>query len=138
MGYTCIVMLDWESQATYTECTFIMTFLCYWDLEDIDGLVQERRNSIANALELRLSCTEDWATDMCLYIVLFAKPCQEWLYQLQLQSQIALSNVSILNTELLWSNTFVFITHIDGLGQDCSISIANSLKILQSWTKRSL
>ena len=24
---------------------------------DIDGLVQERRNSIANALELRLSCT---------------------------------------------------------------------------------
>ena len=23
----------------------------------IDGLVQERRNSIANALELRLSCT---------------------------------------------------------------------------------
>ena len=26
----------------------------YWQ---IDGLVQERRNSIANALELRLSCT---------------------------------------------------------------------------------
>ena len=24
---------------------------------DIDGLVQDRRNSIANALELRLSCT---------------------------------------------------------------------------------
>ena len=24
---------------------------------DIDGLVQERRNSIATALELRLSCT---------------------------------------------------------------------------------
>ena len=28
---------------------------CYSKL-DIDGLVQERRNSIANALELRLSC----------------------------------------------------------------------------------
>ena len=33
-----------------------------WDfmvvsLHDINGLVQERRNSIANALELRLSCT---------------------------------------------------------------------------------
>ena len=27
-----------------------------WRLK-IDGLVQERRNSIANALELRLSCT---------------------------------------------------------------------------------
>ena len=25
---------------------------------DIDGLVQERRNSIANALELRLTCTK--------------------------------------------------------------------------------
>ena len=25
--------------------------------DDTDGLVQERRNSIANALELRLSCT---------------------------------------------------------------------------------
>ena len=24
---------------------------------DLDGLMQERRNSIANALELRLSCT---------------------------------------------------------------------------------
>ena len=27
-----------------------------WKL-DIDGLMQERRNSIANALELRISCT---------------------------------------------------------------------------------
>ena len=27
-------------------------YICY-----IDGLVQEKRNSIANALELRLSCT---------------------------------------------------------------------------------
>ena len=31
--------------------------LYYKTLSDIDGLVQERRNSIANALELRLSCT---------------------------------------------------------------------------------
>ena len=29
-----------------------------WKLfENIDGLVQERRNSVANALELLLSCT---------------------------------------------------------------------------------
>ena len=28
-----------------------------WNLSHIDGLVQERRNSIANALELRRSCT---------------------------------------------------------------------------------
>ena len=33
--------------------------MCYGMAESlhIDGLVQERRNSIANALELRLSCT---------------------------------------------------------------------------------
>ena len=29
----------------------------FTDTYYIDGLVQERRNSIANALELRLSCT---------------------------------------------------------------------------------
>ena len=29
----------------------------YFHQSQIDGLVQERRNSIANALELRLSCT---------------------------------------------------------------------------------
>ena len=29
----------------------------YWTSDRIDGLMQERRNSIANALQLRLSCT---------------------------------------------------------------------------------
>ena len=52
----------------------------------IDGLVQERRNSIANALELCLSCTNPsilrWARDVvvvnsscyfsCLFIMLLA------------------------------------------------------------------
>ena len=28
-----------------------------WYIHQFDGLLQERRNSIANALELRLSCT---------------------------------------------------------------------------------
>ena len=31
--------------------------LIYWDPADIDELVQERRNSSALAVELRLSCT---------------------------------------------------------------------------------
>ena len=30
----------------------------------IDGFVQERRNSIVNALELRLSCTKPWIYPM--------------------------------------------------------------------------
>ena len=28
--------------------------------KQVDGLVQERRNSIANALELHISCTNPW------------------------------------------------------------------------------
>ena len=37
--------------------------------DEIDGLVQERRNSIADALELRLSCTNPskrlwWQSDL--------------------------------------------------------------------------
>ena len=35
-----------------------------------DGLVQERRNSIANALELRLSCTNPSIYEM--------QPCASW------------------------------------------------------------
>ena len=34
--------------------------LYHWNIiyGELDGIVQERRNSIANALELRLSCTK--------------------------------------------------------------------------------
>ena len=37
----------------------------YYQIIYIDGLVQERRHSIANALELRLSCTNPliWTRD---------------------------------------------------------------------------
>ena len=45
----------------YFTCYFTMGYIFHNDErkfnEYIDGLVQERRNSIANALELRLSCT---------------------------------------------------------------------------------
>ena len=37
-------------------------------MEHIDGLVQERRNSIANALELHLSCTNPSIEDVILKI----------------------------------------------------------------------
>ena len=39
--------------------------LCYW--QHINGLMQERRNSIANALELRLSCTNPSIYSPCNY-----------------------------------------------------------------------
>ena len=44
------------------------SFWVLWE-KDIDGLMQERRNSIANALELRLSCTNPslWDITSALY-----------------------------------------------------------------------
>ena len=38
-------------------------------LVHVDGLMQERRNSIANTLELRLSCTNP-SLYTCIYILL--------------------------------------------------------------------
>ena len=52
----CYVSLQWWSMVTY----------------DIDGLVQERRNSIANALELRLSCTNPSSAELTVLI-----PCDK-------------------------------------------------------------
>ena len=34
----------------------LLIYHAHLELDDIDRLMQERRNSIANALELRLSC----------------------------------------------------------------------------------
>ena len=51
---TLLLILKWgkypDTRASKSESVFIS-----WN--HVDGLVQERRNSIANALELRLSCT---------------------------------------------------------------------------------
>ena len=38
----------------------------HWCIYHIDGLVQERRNSIANAQELRLSCTNSFICQTCV------------------------------------------------------------------------
>ena len=40
----------------YTNGGLILGPICRWVGAYVDGLVQERRNSIANAVELRLSC----------------------------------------------------------------------------------
>ena len=41
--------------------------LRFYETLDINGLVKERRNSIANALELRLSCTNPWICKLAKY-----------------------------------------------------------------------
>ena len=42
----------------------------------LDGLVQERRNCIANAMELRLSCTNPsvWFLNFHYFLVVESKP----------------------------------------------------------------
>ena len=42
--------------ARFKHHMFIVHWEC-WEIPHIDGLVQERRNSIVKALKLRLSCT---------------------------------------------------------------------------------
>ena len=68
--------------------------------------MQERRNSIANTLELRLSCTKP---SMC-----WQTP---WQYS-RVGYSVPVSNL-----------------HIDGLVQDCSNAIANALELRLSCTK---
>ena len=48
---------------------------------------------------------------------------------------LAMQGVRVLATMIL---VFYMLLHIDGLVQDCSISIANALEILQSHTKPSI
>ena len=66
----------------YQNTVFMLIFRTFWhvllwDLWYINGLVQERRNSIANALELRLSCTNPsirlWFIGSYSYINVFAR-----------------------------------------------------------------
>ena len=51
----------WDVEMYVLKCTkvFISSF-------HIDGFVQERRKSIANALELRISCTKPSIWNLCL------------------------------------------------------------------------
>ena len=48
---------------------FLTDFFKYYVFvyANIDGLVQDRRNTIANALELRLSCTDPSILSFCYH-----------------------------------------------------------------------
>ena len=50
-----------------------MWLCCMVTWEEIDELVQERRNSIANALELRLSCT-----NLSKWVMTISHPLRSW------------------------------------------------------------
>ena len=51
---SCIIIMSLDSILTQPQ---YLGNILVWDGDKINGLVQERRNSIANALELPLSCT---------------------------------------------------------------------------------
>ena len=85
----------------------------------LDGLVQDKRNSIANALELRLSCTNLW---ICLFNSLF-----------RLTSKKTSKLILLCHTEHCdWS------PHIGGLVQERHNSIANALELCLSCANPSI
>ena len=66
--YTRYPKLAWEGKR--------QDFFFFFEFQDwhIDGLVQERRNSSANALELRLSCTNPSKSPTFVIVQLYAIP----------------------------------------------------------------
>ena len=55
-GFPLTVHVCWFLNQLYHSCEYIL-WIHWFSILYFDGLVQQRRNSIANALELRLSCT---------------------------------------------------------------------------------
>ena len=66
--YCDLVCLDYDGNL-YDACSIALTAALKNGKSQIDGFVQERRNSIANAMELRLSCTNPLRCNMA------AEPC---------------------------------------------------------------
>ena len=74
--------------ALYLNCysflpTLILTFTPNIVTVHTDGLMQERRNSIANALELRLSCTNTSISPHTLYLAVSISPMCEDNWKLE-------------------------------------------------------
>ena len=88
-------------------------------LSNIDGLVQETRSSIANALEIRLSCINP---SIC------GSASDESYY------------IRGSDMKLWWScsSKLKFLSNIDGLVQETRSSIANALEIRLSCTNPSI
>ena len=54
----CRHSADYKVRSVSSKVSMAINYFKKHPADNIDGLVQERRNSIANALELRLSCTD--------------------------------------------------------------------------------
>ena len=123
--------------------------------------MQERHNSIANALELRLSCTNPliysqffmpevcctctmchpWVIcKLCLLHVLCSDMKSAGIVHIYEVRLIAIWIVSKFQVffMIVQSNLSYFEPHIDGIVQDCSISSVLAVELLQSFTKPSM
>ena len=82
MIYCISISYDKVKHFTVWYILFQLTYLSY-----IDGLVQERHNSIANALELRLSCTDPsiltWKLWNTLIMVNYHSDIQKYILNVQ-------------------------------------------------------
>ena len=119
--------------------------------------MQERHNFIANASELRISCTN---LSICKQTISGCVKMQLMLYFVQIYLHIFILSVgfvfqislhsstnltpmylNIIKTWFTLSQTckaMAKVEHIDGLVQNCSISSVLAMEILQSCTKPSI
>ena len=111
----------------------------WWQIEYIDGYVQERRNSSANALELHLSCTNPWICGVYHIILNDATAtCMFWQHQKPATCLLVRFYITPLTTCLCHveeGKAPEQSHYIDGLGQDCSNSSALAMELLQSCAK---
>ena len=72
---------------------FVHASMCYIKRQ-INRLVQERRNSIANALELRLSCTNPSRHHISYSYLIFFIENYEWSFELRTWRKLEIFNIS--------------------------------------------
>ena len=108
----------------------------------VDGLMQERRNSIANALELRLSCTNP---SMCQVVTLWYRAPEVLLGSPRYSCPIDIWSIGCIFAEMVTKRPlfhgdseidqlfriFRFV-HVDGSVQDCRNYSALAIDLLQS------
>ena len=115
----------------------------------IDGLVQDCSNSIADALELLQSCTKPSIWYIEHDSIKPTNPMITVSFHHNIHSKLYITTTKGSYEGLLWIlrsdlcsevtlQEHCLMQHVDGFAQDCNISIANALEILQSCTKPSI
>ena len=101
-----------------------------WGRTQIDGLVQRRRNSIANALELRLSCTYQSISYIYIYIYTWIRGCHGF-YGGHRQSHITISMITLLLVMLVM-HTVLYYCILLGIKLLLLLLHDNSQKVIRS------